>query len=126
MKRWMLALVVFLAALPVGAATDAFFAGRSLRMTRIDTGKCTSSAYSCSWFDTSNKSRFWDGTNDTYVATANATDGGVMPPKGTIVYSTGTAWRSLSAPTGRQVLAIDKTDGGLKWVSPTDGGLVLP
>ncbi len=86
------------------AATDAFFGGRSLRMTRISAGKCTDSAYSCLWFDTVKRMRFWNGSNDLYTPNAN-----------------------MAVPTsGKYVLVTDTVDGGAKWIPVTDGGLVLP
>ena len=87
------------------AAVDAFFAGRAVRMTKTAASTCaTTPGYNCKWFDTSNRERFWNGTESHYTVNANA-----------------------AAPTsGRWVLTSDPVDGGLKWTSPTDGGLVLP
>ena len=106
----------------IALATDAFFAGRAVRITQTAAATCSNANYNCKWFDTSNRERFWNGTTSLY--TTNSTES--TPTKGKILYGNGTNWVSLSAPNGRQVLAVDKTDGGLKWVSPTDGGLVLP
>jgi len=103
-KKWFL-LFGFLAGCGVAyAATDAFYAGRALRMTRIASGKCTDSSYSCGWFDTTRLSRFWNGKNDLYTVNAN----GAVPT------------------SGKYVLVTDSVDGGAKWIHPTDGGLVLP
>ncbi len=105
MRRYLLLGSLFVVGCGVAyAATDAFFAGRSLRMTRIAEGKCTTAAYSCSWFDTSKFQRFWNGSHDLYTPNAN----------------------NAIPTTGRYVLVTDTTDGGAKWISPTDGGLVLP
>ncbi len=105
MKRY--AALALLAGVGCGvayAATDAFFLGRAWRATRIAEGKCTNADYSCGWFDTSRNERYWNGRHDLYVPAAN----GAAPA------------------TGRYVLVTDRTDGGVKWISPTDGGLVLP
>ena len=103
-KKWFV-LFGFLAGCGVAyAATDAFYAGRALRMTRVAASKCTDSAYSCEWFDTTSNERYWDGVRSRYTVNANA-----------------------AAPTsGKYVLVTDAVDGGLKWIHPTDGGLVLP
>ncbi len=104
-RRWfVLAPLLLVGCTLAYAATDAFFAGRSIRMTRIAAGTCTNAAYSCSWFDTSKIQRFWNGSHDLYTVNANG-----APPA-----------------SGRYVLVVDRTDGGVKWISPTDGGLVLP
>jgi hypothetical protein len=125
--RWkalagLIALGMFIFVPLAWAATDAFFAGRSLRMTKITAGKCTDSAYRCIWFDITTRFRFWNGTADDYVVTtASVPDGGV-PPKGRILCSDGTEWESLPAGTAGQVLTYRPTDMGgpcgVAWETP--------
>lgn len=103
------------------AATDAFFGGRALRMTRIVSGKCTNNAYSCIWFDVTNHFRFWNGSTDDYVVTHNPVPDAGIPPKGSILGSTGSGWYTLPPGTAGQVLEYRPTDmggpAGLKWVN---------
>ncbi len=105
LKRWfVLAPLLLVGCTLAYAATDAFFAGRSVRMTKTAAATCTGSAINCLWFDTTSRMRFWNGTDSLYTANSN----NAMPT------------------SGRWVLATDPVDGGAKWISPTDGGLVLP
>lgn len=126
LKRWHLFLLLGIAGCGVAyAATDAFFAGRALRMTKTAAATCSNAAYNCEWFDTSNRQRFWNGTTSLY--TVDSTDG--TQQAGKVLYSNGTNWVTLAPGNSKQALVTQVTDGGVKqlrWVSPTDGGLVLP
>ena len=125
LKKWPVITTIVLCA-GLAWATDAFFAGRAVRMTKTAAATCSDSGINCSWFDTSNRERFWNGTTSLY--TTNSTES--TPTKGKILVGNGTNWVSLASGTNKQVLTVNTTDGGLptglKWVSPTDGGLVLP
>ncbi len=123
-KRWpyMIGLLFLVGCGVAYALTDVTFLGRGLRMTKTSTTACATTTYDCKWFDTGDRERFYNGSTSLY--TINSTES--TPTKGKILYGNGTNWVSLTAPAGRQVLVVDKTDGGLKWISPTDGGLVLP
>lgn len=118
MKRFLFALgatIVAVCVLSVSfpsvaeALTDVFFAGRGIRTSKLnpDGGTCSGTTYDCMWFDSQNRQRFYPGGLDNgkslYTVTCN------NPP-----------------PAGRAVLVTDTADGGCKWISPTDGGLVLP
>ncbi len=123
-KKWPFVVSLLLCA-GLAWATDAFFAGRAIRMTRIAASTCAGDR-NCVWFDTSNRFRYWNATTSLYVT--GSTEG--TPTKGKILVGDGTNWVSLAAGSNKQVLTVNTTDGGLptglKWVSPTDGGLVLP
>ncbi len=124
LKRWPLIVTLMLCG-GVALATDAYFAGRALRMTRVAASTCDASAYSCAWFDTGSRERFWNGV--TSLFTVNTTEG--TPTAGKVLYGNGTNWVSLAAGTSKQVLTTQVTDGGvtqLRWVSPTDAGHVTP
>jgi hypothetical protein len=86
------------------AAVDVLFGGRGIRFTKTATSTCAGSSYNCLWFDTSNNERFYDATRSRYTVNAN----------------------TATPTSGKWVLATDSVDGGLKWIHPTDGGLVLP
>lgn len=94
------------------AGTDAYFAGRSLRMTKISAGKCVDSAYRCIWFDITSRFRFWNGTNDDYVVTTAPVPDAGVPPKGDILCADGTQWKVIAGGTTGQVLTYRPTDMG--------------
>lgn len=124
--RWPLVLIFMLCTgIPLAwAATDAYFAGRAIRMTKTAAATCTDANHNCKWFDTSSRERFWNGTTSLY--TTNSTES--TPTKGKILVGNGTNWVSLAAGSNGQVLATDTTDGGLptglRWEA--SGGLSDP
>ncbi len=105
----------------IAFAVDAFFAGRSVRMTKTAAGTCQAdggNSVNCEWFDTSNRERFWNGTASLY--TTNSTEG--TPSKGKILVGNGTNWQSIAAGTSGQVLTALPTDmggpAGVVWATP--------
>lgn len=102
------------------AAVDAFFAGRSIRMTRTTYGAASNcdgvSAYSCLQFDNapSPKVRFWNGTTYGHVI---HTPSPSPRAQGAVLYSDGSQWQQLPAGSNGQVLTVG--DGGVPhWVTP--------
>lgn len=122
MTRWKLLLAVAALALlwPLArvawAATDAFFAGRALRMTRVAaaTSKCSDAAYSCLQYDdaTPSRPRYWNGSVLTQVITTPSP----APNTGAILYGNGTNWIQLPPGSNGQVLTI--AAGVPSWATP--------
>jgi hypothetical protein len=122
MKRWALTIGFLAFAGLAWAGTDAYFAGRSLRMTRKTNGTCEGqTAYSCIWFDTLNGFRYWNGSSSHHVATGVPTAGRIVVGSTTVTGDGGTTtWTVLNPGTANQVLSTNITDAGvttLKWVA---------
>ncbi len=110
-------LVTLLLCSTMAFAMDAFFAGRSVRMTRTAAATC-SGAVSCIWFDTTAGFRYWNGTASLYVTASTES----TATKGKLLVGNGTNWVSLPEGTTGQVLTSKPTDmggpTGLVWTTP--------
>lgn len=109
-------LVALLASLLTASASFAqavaYRAGPGIQMTTGASLPTTIAGRRTLWVDSSNRLRFWNGTDSTYPSTIAATT------KGDLSVFTGSEWGRLAAGTNNYCLVADSAEvTGLKWAS---------
>lgn len=94
------------------AQAVAYRAGPGIQMTTGASLPTTIAGRRTLWVDSSNRLRFWNGTDSTYPSTIAATT------KGDLSVFTGSEWGRLAAGTNNYCLVADSAEvTGLKWAS---------
>lgn len=94
------------------AQTYAFRGGPGVQMTTGASRPTTIAGRRTIWVDSSNRLRFYNGTDDTYPAAIAATT------KGDLAAYTGSAWSRLAAGSNGLCLVTDSGEAtGLKWAA---------